>query len=217
MQVVLVAEELRQLGGLLGRQRLRVERVGGLEQALLREGEEHQVERHVVEHDRDDDLVGAGARLEETGEAGPQGAGDHRGDQGQGQVEHRRQVELVGDPAGCRARQQHLPAAADVEHARPEPDTDAEAGQDQRRGELRGVRERPDALVEGVGVGVVDRAAEQRGVRAPHGVPGGLEEVTGPRADVPGRVAHVLVGRGDEHRADQDREEHGQGAVQHAS
>ncbi len=77
VQVVAVAQQLRQGRRVVHRQRLRVRRTGRLEEVLLRQRVEHQVERDVVEHDRDDHLVRAGAGLEEADQAAPERAGGH--------------------------------------------------------------------------------------------------------------------------------------------
>ena len=68
-------------------------RAGRLQQALAGEREEDEVVADVVEHDRHDHLVGAGAGLEDTRDAGPQGAGHHAGEDGERQVHDQRQVE----------------------------------------------------------------------------------------------------------------------------
>ncbi len=63
----------------------------------------------------------------------------------QRQVQRARQVDVDGDPARRRAGEQHLAATADVEHAGPERQPDAQPGRDQRPGELQGLGERADA------------------------------------------------------------------------
>ena len=173
VQVVAVAEELRHRRRLLHRQRLGVGRAGRLQQALLGQHVEHQVEADVVEHDRDDHLVRAGAGLEEAGEARPRA---------------RRRPCRPGSPAirwsghgssNVDSRPSRRPRRPSSIWPRPpmlnsagaERQPDTEAGRDQRRGELAGLGERPDRGREVLGPGVVDRAAEQRGVGAPDRVP----------------------------------------------
>ena len=115
----------------------------------------------------------------------PQSApASHAGQDRQGHVDRPGHLELVADPAGGRAGDQHLAAAADVEQRGPEGQADTEPGDDQRSGELQGLGQGPDRGLEVVDAGVVDRAAEQRGVGAPDGVPGRREEVSGPGEDV---------------------------------
>ena len=189
VQVEAVAEQLGHGRGLVHRQRLRVHRVGRLQQALLRQREEDQVVGDVVEHDRQDHLVRAGARLEVADQPAPDGRGQHAGQDRQGQVDRPGQVELVADPAGRRAGEQHLPAAADVEQRGPERQAHAQPGRDQRPGELQRLGQRPDLGGEvqrraALAAGVEDRPAEQRRVGAPDRVPGGGEEVAGSGGDV---------------------------------
>ena len=59
------------------------------------------------------------------------------------------------------------------------------------------------AVCEVVDAEVVDRALEQRGVGAPDGVPDRREDVSGPGEEVAALALHVVVGEGDEQRADQ--------------
>ena len=152
--------------------------------------------------------------LSRPGDARPQGAGEHAGEDRQRQVHDHRQVELEADPAGGGAGEQHLAATADVEQPGAERQPDPEPGRDQRRGELQGLGQRPDLGGEVVDPVVVDRAAEQRGVGAPDRVPGGLEEVAGPGEDVARGAADLLVGERDHQRADEHGEEHGEDAGQ---
>ena len=104
-----------------------------------------QVERDVVEHDRDDHLVRAGPGLERTGDARPERPGGEPGDEGDDHVDAPRQVERERHPAGRGGGHQHLPAAADVEHADAEGERDAEAGRDERGREGERLGERTDA------------------------------------------------------------------------
>ena len=209
VQVVAVAGDLRQHRAVLHRERLRVDRARRLQEGLLGERVEDQVEADVVEHDRDDHLVRPGARLQQARETGPQGRGEHAGQDGDGQVQRGRQVDVDADPARRGTGQEHLAAATDVEHAGAEGQAHPEAGRDQRAGELQGLGERADRRREGVGPAVVDRAAEQGAVGARDGVSRGAEEVAGTGGDVAGRLADGVVGHQDQQRADHDREQHG--------
>ena len=151
----------------LHRRRLRVARARRLQQAGGAQHPRHQVERDVVEHDRDDDLVGAGARLEQPGDAGPERAADDAAERGR---------RAGGCPTAGRTRTPTQPATAAAMSIWPRPpmlnmptrnaSADAEAGRDERRREGQRLGERPDAASEVGAPEVVDRALEQRRVGA---------------------------------------------------
>ena len=100
----------------------------------------HEVERDVVEHDREDHLVRAGAGLQHTDDATPDRTARDACGERERQLEEHRQVEVERQERRGRARDQHLAAAADVEEAHAEGQRDAEAGGDERRGESERVR-----------------------------------------------------------------------------
>ena len=81
------------------RRGLRVRRAGRLQQARRRQQVGQQVERDVVEHDRDDHLVRARRRLQHARDPGPQRPGDDARDHRHDQVQPGRQVEREADPA----------------------------------------------------------------------------------------------------------------------
>ena len=207
MQVVPVAEERHEDGGLGHRGRGRVDAARLLQESLRREHVEDEVEADVVEHDRDDHLVGAGERLEHAGDAGPQRAGEHADDDGDERVDAVRQRRPEADPAAERGTEEHLALAPDVEQARAEGEADAEARGDERGREGERLGERPDPVGEVRSPEVVDRALEEGGVRAGDAVPDRLERVCGPCEEVGGGGPDPLVGRGDEDRADEHRED----------
>ncbi len=116
------------------------------------------------------------------------------------------------DPAAERRAEEHLPLAADVEEAGAEGQADAESGRDERRREGERLGERPDALREVGPAEVVDRALEERGVCTGDGVPDRGEHVAGAGEEVGRCGDHVLVGRRDEDRADEECEDDGDDA-----
>ena len=77
-----VAEQVRQPGVAVDRCATAAWLVFGRLEALDRQQVGEQVERDVVEHDRRDDLVRAGARLEQAGDAAPDRAADDAGRRG---------------------------------------------------------------------------------------------------------------------------------------
>ena len=127
--------------------RLRVVRPRRLQQARGAQHEEHQVERDVVEHDRDDHLVRAGARLEQAGDARPRAP--------RRRMPASERDEHVQRRTAGRTTKPTQPAAAAAMSIWPRPpmlnmpdaeaERDAEAGRDERGGEGERLGERPDA------------------------------------------------------------------------
>ena len=109
-----------------------------------------------------------------------------------------------------RRRHEHLAAATDVEQADAEAQRDTEAGRDERCREAQRLGERLDAVGEPRAAEVVDRALEQRGVRARDRLPDRAEKVAGASEEVAGCGLHVLVAQDDEDRAGHEREQHGE-------
>ena len=152
----------------------------------------------------------AGARLEEARDARPQRTGDEAGDQRDDHVQREGQVEREADAAGGGGRHEHLAAAADVEHADAERERDTEARRDERGRERERLGERPDRTGEGRRAEVVDRALEERAVRAGDGIPDRGERVAGTREEVLRGGLHVLVRDGDQDAADDEGEDDGE-------
>ena len=134
------------------------------------------------------------------------GAADHAADDGERHVDAPRQVELEADPAGGRAGHQHLAAATDVEQAGPEREAHAEAGGDQRRGELEGLGQRPDRGRRSRRRRCCRPSPGTARCRRPRRVPDRREEVAGSREEVAdaGRCTrssvNAIMQRADEHR-----------------
>ena len=131
-------------------------------------------QRDVVQHDRHDDLVGAGAGLEDAGDEAPEPAADDRADQRErAACSTIGRCELEADQAGADRAEDRLALRADVEQAAAERGRDGEAGEDQRRrvGQRlgdRAQRDRPEfvPLIAPLSVRrVEDRALEQVRVR----------------------------------------------------
>ena len=89
-------------------------------------------DRDPVEHDRRDHLVRPGGRLQEAGDPGPRGPGDHRDRDREHDVDERVQAgERRADPDGEERAHEVLALAADVEHPAAEGEGHGEARQDQ--------------------------------------------------------------------------------------
>ena len=130
------AEDVGQPSGALdGLAGLRiVRRVETVERQQVEQAER----RDVVQHDRGDDLVGAGARFEESGDEAPHRAAEETGEHRDYEVHERRQRPGEPDIAGRGRAGDDLTLAAYVEQPGAEREGDAEAGEDQRcRGEDR--------------------------------------------------------------------------------
>ena len=126
------AEQLGELGGCLDRLGDRVISTLALEELGLEE-EVDESQRDVVEHDRDDDLVRTGFRLEDARDEAPDGTADEAGEECEGQVDVDRQPgDAEADEHRAHAADKHLPLAADVEQARPKGDCHGQAGEDER-------------------------------------------------------------------------------------
>ncbi len=104
-----------------------------LERPAEPEQEDADPDRDPVEHDRRDDLVGSDGRLQEAGDARPEGAAGGAGDDGEQHVQKRVQVlERGADPDGQDGTDDVLTLTADVEQPAAKGESDCEAGEDQR-------------------------------------------------------------------------------------
>src|SRR5918996_686061 len=121
----------------------RLEDVGGTGEAGIRalevavrrlqEPESHP-DGDPVQHDRRDDLVGAGGRLQESGDPAPDRAGEDRGDHGEDHVQRGREaLEVRPEPDGRQEADPVLALPSDVEHPAAECEGHCECGQDERR------------------------------------------------------------------------------------
>src|SRR5690606_16314462 len=81
-----------------------------------------------VEHDRGDDLADAAGDLQDTGDTGPEGAGENGGQEQQRDLEERRQGGVGTDDGGHHGAELVLAVDADVEEVHPEADGDREGG-----------------------------------------------------------------------------------------
>ncbi len=116
------AEQLGELRRCLNRLRDRVVAALALKELSLEE-EVDEPQGDVVEHDRDDDLVRTGLRLEDARDEAPDGPADEACEEREGQVNVDRQPgDAEADEHRAHAADEHLPLAADVEQARPEGD-----------------------------------------------------------------------------------------------
>ena len=114
-------------------------------------------QRHVVQHDGGDDLVGAGLRLEHTRRCPPRPPAERTGPERQEQVQGPRDaVDAEADPGARQRADAQLALSADVEQAAPKRQPDGQAGQDVRRG--------PDQRL-GDGVRPPERAFPEPAVR----------------------------------------------------
>ena len=154
-------------GRVVDPRRERVVAAGSLEGVVAERVDQHRG-REVVEHDRGDDLVGAGAGLEEARDAAPDGTAQQPGDQGDQQVQAGRQVPGEADVAGADRADDQLALGTDVEQAGAERQGHAEARADQRR---RTVERRGDRVAR------PDGALDERAVGRPDGVGRPGEEV----------------------------------------
>ena len=173
-----------------------------------------QVVHDVVQHDRDDDLVRAGARLEGTDQPAHDGAAREPADQADDGVHHERQADREAQVGRHDRAADPLAGGADVEQAGPERQRDRETGQDQRRGLERRLRERvenrPDrAAVERRAdrVRVKDRALEHRGVGRGDGLPGGVDGGARVREEAAPLVQDAGVAERDEQTAEYQGED----------
>src|SRR5918996_1610891 len=125
------------------RQPRRLEDVGGTREAGIRalevavrrlqEPESHP-DGDPVQHDRRDDLVGAGGRLQESGDPTPDCAREDRGDHGEGDVQRGGEpLEVRPEPDGRQEPDPVLALAPDVEHPTAKREGDGEGGQDEGR------------------------------------------------------------------------------------
>ncbi len=155
---------------------------------VLRADEIAHVERSdVVEHDRDDHLVGARSRLQHAGDAAPDETTDRTGDEQEGDEDDGGRVAEHGpgaDPCGCGRPDEELAFGADVEQPGPE----GESHRERRADEGCRARER-----RGDPVGVAPHAAKQG--------PVGLDR--------------VVADGGDENAADEDGQDDGQERDEH--
>ncbi len=104
---------------------------------LLEDGRLQQIVDHEqgdeVEHDRRDDLVGAGLGLEQAGDCSVQGAADDPAEDGERDVNGRRRRHMNADQQRHHAARMNLAVGADVEEPGAKADGDRETGHDQRR------------------------------------------------------------------------------------
>ena len=172
-----------------------------------------QVVHDVVEHDRHDDLVRAGPRLEVTDDPAHHRAAGEPADQADDHVDDRRQADREPQVGDHDRAADPLAGGADVEQAGPERQRHREPGQDQRRGLGRSLRERVEdradrAAVERRGdrVRVDDRTLEQRRVGRRDRLPGrGDRRARRGEEGVPG-VQHGRVAERDDQPADHQGE-----------
>ena len=117
-------------------------RVAGLLEALDAQQVLQPGQGDVVEHDRGDHLVRAGAGLEVTGDEAPERAEDDAGQDRDDHVQPGGQVPAEADQTGADRAEDDLALATDVEQAGAERQRDAQTGADQRRrgGDRRGDR-----------------------------------------------------------------------------
>ena len=188
--------------------------------------EEQQIGGDPVQHDGADDLIGAEAGLEESGDAAPDATGEGAGEQADQQVDDDGQVEGEAHVPGGHGAGDQLAGAADVEQARAEGDGHSRRGDDQRRGDGEGLGKRAESggerrqqhvgaaaagLADALGGprvagDVEDRAAEHGAVGLGDGLPDGGQGVAGPVEEVSERCSDLLVGDHDQHGADQESE-----------
>ena len=135
------AEDLRVDGGGIQDGRDRVGLARPLERGRVQQVPQ-EVQGDVVEHDGQDDLVGAGPGFEQADQAAPEGAAHDAGHQDQQQVQSQRQVQGETDPGGKDAGHDDLALGTDVEQACPEGQGDAQARGDQRGGDGEGFHQR---------------------------------------------------------------------------
>ncbi len=93
-----------------------------------------EVQRYVVEHDGDHDLVDVEASLQEARHRAPDGAGGHAAEQHERHVHDGRGLDGQGHGGGGQGPYHDLPLGADIEEPRPEGEADAEARQDDGHG-----------------------------------------------------------------------------------
>ncbi len=161
--------------------------------------------------------MGAGGGLEDAGDGAERGARDGSGEDGQGEVEDRREVQAEADDERADHAEDHLALGADVEQARAEGEADGEAGEDQRGGVGEGLGDRAQQVADlgGArghpvdGVEVEDRALEQGAVGVRDDLPGGFEGVGGPGEEVAPGAADGLVGDDEEDRSDEEGQQQG--------
>jgi len=91
-----------------------------LHQVMAGQQEGQEVVHHVVEHDREDDLVRAGPRLQLAHDPADHRAADEGADDADDGVQHDRQVDRVTEPGRDQRAADPLACCADVEHAGPE-------------------------------------------------------------------------------------------------
>ncbi len=176
--------------------------------------EGQQVVHDVVEHDREDDLVRPGSRLDLAHDPADRRAADEGADDADDRVQHDRQVDRVTQPGRDESAADPLARRADVEHPGPETYRHRQPGKDQRGGLERGQRQwiedrRDRTAVEGGRdrPRAEYRALEQRRVGRGHRIPGGRERGARRVAErVPG-AQHHRVARHDQHGADQQGHE----------
>ena len=210
VQAVPRSKEVREHRRLHHPRRFRVVRAGRLEKAGRAQHPVDEVEGNVVEHDRGDDLMGAGLCLEEAGNAAPERAGDDAGCDRENEVQPVRQRKGEPDPARGSRTEQHLAAATDIEQTGTETERDTKSGHDQRGGEGEGVGEWLDAIEEPWPPEVVDRTLEERDIGAGHRLPDRAKGCTRLREEVRGRLLHPGVGQGDQDAADDQGQQNGQ-------
>src|SRR5690606_37585310 len=198
---VSAGNERREYGRAVDRLRLRVTAgILCLEDGRLQQPG-NEVERHEVEHDRDDDLVRSCACLQHADDGCPQGATDDATEHGDREVQAEGHVEVGPHEADEEGGDEHLPAATDVEEARLEADREAEASGDEGARPRQGGQERLEASARAEDR-TLPHGAEGTGDRLPRR----REKVTRAREEVAGGRLHVFVHDDDEEASDEERE-----------
>src|SRR5699024_1002226 len=122
---------------------------------------------------------GPSARLEDTGDAGPDRSADDAADDGDEHVDERGQIQRIAEETGQRRAEDDLPLTADVEQTAAEGQGDAEAGEDERSARDHRFGQRTDRPLGRARIPVEDGAAEQGRIRIADGGEQGGEELSG--------------------------------------